>query len=89
MKSYSNNKDCFDNKGPSTDDHIWALANGGSKLQKNIQLLTRESNEAKANDNKGIINGIRFSITQIGKDDSNKKIGQMKIFKDNKWITID
>ena len=87
-KSWINNKDVFGNAGPATEDHIWPLANNGSRSSLNIQLLTRQSNLEKGDRNKGKINGIRFSITEIGRTESGKIIGRMKAFKNGNWIDV-
>lgn len=88
-KSWTNNKDVFGNKGPATDDHIWPIANNGSSSSLNIQLLTSQSNLEKGDRNKGKINGIRFSITEVGRTESGKIIGHMRVLKNGNWIDVE
>lgn len=78
--------DIFGLSGTATNDHIWPTAKDGSNAKANIQTLTEESNGLKGDRTKGTINGIRFSVTEIGRSDSGKKIGQMKVLKDGKWV---
>lgn len=79
-------KDIFELNGEATNDHVWPIAKNGSSAKKNIQIITRESNELKGDRTKGKINGFRFSVTEIGRSDSDKKIGEMKVLKNGKWV---
>ena len=79
-------RDIFELEGIETKDHIWPIAKDGSSAKKNIQKLTEESNGLKGDKTKGKINGYRFSVIEIGRSKSKKKIGQMKVLKNGNWI---
>lgn len=84
----SQNRDVFGLTGAATIDHIWPKDNQGSGAVDNTQLLSASGNNQKGNLNKGKVNGIRFSIIEIGKDQNGKTIGQMYVFKNDKWYKV-
>ncbi len=88
MKSWNNNKDCFENIGSKTIDHIWPTAKGGSNIEKNRQYLTQESNMKKGNKTKGKINDIQFSILKCLDKDGNV-YGRIQIKKNDKWEWVE
>ena len=90
IKSYNKNtnKDCFGITASETRDHIWPTSKDGAKAIENIQLLTQKGNVGKANETKGEVNGVRFSITPAGEDGDGKTIGQMKIKVGNEWLKV-
>lgn len=75
-------KDVFNNVCQTLeDDHIYPLAKDGSNNKLNIQKLCEASNREKADKTKGKVNGIRFSVKHVGRDNNNKIIGEMVLIK--------
>lgn len=62
-------------KDNCTIDHVFPLSKGGSEDFSNLFIMSEEANRMKADNTRGIINGIRFSITIGGIGEDGGRIG--------------
>ena len=93
-KSYDKktSTDCFENKGPPEVDHVYPTSLDGSNIKENKILLTKKSNNEKADKTKGKIGeNWRFAVVRK-KNKDGKVYGTMHIRKKdsnpNEWTEI-
>lgn len=91
-KSFTGNKDIFNNTIPFNEDHIWPKSKGGTNAKVNLLKLSKKSNDAKKNLTSGTINGIRFSIekkmTKQDEAGNQTTYGIMYVLVGKEWFKV-